>query len=226
MHNYEIEIKSLLGSKKRADELKRLLAKHFPSLKVLPVHKQLNHYFNEPKDLKVIEKIVAPLLVKEKQKKLSHLISKVSGNVSIRTREADGKVFFIIKASIGDDSSANGVSRIEFEEPIKISLEELDGKLLKAGLSYQAKWSRERESYEAGGVHITVDKNAGYGYLAEFEKIINNETKAKSVRLELMELMEKLKCEELKQVRLERMFAHYNKHWEEYYGTNKVFTIK
>ncbi len=37
--------------------------------------------------------------------------------------------------------------------------------------------------------------------------------------------MNKLKCEELAQDRLERMFEHYNKNWPEYYGTEKVFLI-
>lgn len=226
MHNYEIEIKSLLGGKQRAGELKRQLVRHFPSLKVLPVHKQLNHYFNEPKDLRIVEKVIAPLLSQDGQKKLSHLVSQVKGSISIRTRAADGKVLFVLKASMGDDSSANGVSRIEFEERVPISIGALDKKLIKAGLLYQAKWSRSRESYETGDIHITIDKNAGYGYLAEFEKIISDEAKAKSARAELTEIMKELGCEELTQDRLERMFAYYNKHWEEYYGTNKVFTIQ
>jgi hypothetical protein len=31
---------------------------------------------------------------------------------------------------------------------------------------------------------------------------------------------------ELGQARLERMFAHYNTHWPEYYGTENIFTIE
>jgi hypothetical protein len=38
--------------------------------------------------------------------------------------------------------------------------------------------------------------------------------------------MAKLGVEELPQDRLERMFAHYNAHWPEYYGTEKVFVIE
>jgi hypothetical protein len=30
----------------------------------------------------------------------------------------------------------------------------------------------------------------------------------------------------LAQERLERMFAHYNQNWPEYYGTTKVFIIE
>lgn len=223
---YEIEIKSLLGSEERANELKRRLAQLFPALKKLPYHKQLNHYFNEPKDLRTVGKVIGPLLSKEKRERFSDLIANVKGGVSIRTRDADGKVSFVLKASVGDDTSANGVSRLEFEEPVKLTLKELDKKLLDVGLSYQAKWSREREEYRDKHIHITIDKNAGYGYLAEFEQILKDKEKLGEAKKELLELMDKLGVEELPQDRLERMFKHYNKHWEEYYGTDKVFVIE
>lgn len=268
---FEIEIKSLLGSKERANELKRRLAQLFPALKVLPSHMQRNHYFNvsshapqgiaattnaahaneEMKPLGLVFRTIAPLLPKEKQKELSHIIKHAKSGVSIRTREADGKVFFILKASIGDDSSANGVSRIEFECVIPhfadkvgdcgatnaahanenkaqrtITLEELDKKLLDAGLVVQAKWSREREHYDLGVLHVTVDKNAGYGYLAEFEKMIDDGREAEYAKQELKALMTELGCQELPQKRLERMFKYYNEHWRDYYGTDRTFVIE
>lgn len=238
---YEIEIKSLLGNKERADKLKNRLTKRFPLLKTLPRHKQRNHYFNEPEDLKVLPQVIAPLLSEEKKEKLAQLIANITGSVradgasvasngagtvSIRTREADGVVSFILKASIGDDSSANGVSRIEFDEPVKLSLQQLDKRLLDSGLSFQAKWSREREEYVSNNTHITIDKNAGYGYLAEFEQVVDDKGKTDEVKRELSKLMNELGAEELPQERLERMFAHYNKHWKDYYGTEKTFIIK
>jgi len=222
---YEIEIKSLLGAEEKALELKRRLVQLFPAMKVLPSHKQLNHYFNTPADLGVLYASVASLVPQEKHEDLRKITEKGS-KVSIRTREADGETRFIIKASIGDDTSANGVSRIEFEEPVSLTLGELDARLLGAGLTYQAKWSRERDEFDLGAVHVTVDKNAGYGYLAEFEKMISDGAKAEQATQELKALMAQLHCVELKQDRLERMFAHYNKHWEEYYGTEKTFTIE
>lgn len=270
---YEIELKSLLGSKEKADELKRRLRKLFPQLVALPHHKQLNHYFkltshafsekrviattanvahtnDEKKEFGAVLKAITPLLSEAKQVELSRILQNVEGDVSIRTREADGKVLFILKASIGDDTSANGVSRIEFEcviAPIEDgrdcgatnaahankeaaqrprTLEGLDKILLDAGLSYQAKWSREREEYHDKHIHVTIDKNAGYGYLAEFEQILEDKEKSVEAKKELLELMDKLGVAELPQDRLERMFSHYNKHWEEYYGTDKVFVIE
>jgi len=226
MANYEIEIKSLLGSKERADELKRRLVQLFPALRTLPSHRQRNHYFNVPTDLSVVKKTITPLLSQEKADELSNIVRNTKGGVSIRTRDADGKVFFIVKASIGDDSSANGVSRVEFEEPVKLSFEALDQRLLDAGLTYQAKWSREREHYDLGAIHITIDKNAGYGYLAEFEKMIDDGAESDYARKELKALMHDLGCAELPQERLERMFKFYNEHWKEYYGTEKTFTVE
>jgi hypothetical protein len=38
--------------------------------------------------------------------------------------------------------------------------------------------------------------------------------------------MAELGIEELDAARLERMFAYYNAHWPEYYGTEKVFDIQ
>lgn len=225
MHSYEIEIKCLLGAREKALELKRRLVQLFPAMKILPSHKQLNHYFNAPEDLSIVYESIAPLLPAKKHADLRKITEKGS-KVSVRTREADGATLFIIKASIGDDTSANGVSRIEFEEPVSLTLGELDKRLLDAGLTYQAKWSRERDEFDLGAVHVTVDKNAGYGYLAEFEKMISDGAKAEHATHELKALMAQLHCVELEQDRLERMFAHYNKHWEEYYGTDKTFTIE
>lgn len=223
---YEIEIKSLLGSKERAEELKRRVVQLFPALKTLPPHKQKNFYFNTPVDLAVVLPAVKPFLSEKKQEELGSIIANAKSGVSIRTREADGKALFIMKASIGDDSSENGVSRVEFEEEVQLSFDELNQKLLDAGLTYQGKWSRDREHYDLGTIHITIDKNAGYGYLAEFEKMIDDGAEADYAKRELKALMAELKCEELAQDRLERMFKFYNEHWQEFYGTDKVFTVE
>jgi adenylate cyclase class IV len=73
---------------------------------------------------------------------------------------------------------------------------------------------------------VCLDKNAGYGYVAEFEKVTDDALKVDTLKAELRSLMSELGVTELPQDRLERMFAHYNQHWAEYYGTNNVFTIE
>lgn len=224
-HSYEIEIKSLLGSKENADKLKRALMQKDPPLSLVGKGKQLNHYFNTPADLSKLEKVVTPLIEKSKIDSLKKIVAE-GKKVSIRTRDADGKVLFVIKASIDDNSSANGVSRIEFESPVKLSLAQLDQALQDAGLTYQAKWSREREEYQSGDMHICLDKNAGYGYLAEFEKVLSSAGEADKAKTDLLAFMKSVGAIELDQSRLERMFAHYNTHWPEYYGTENIFNIE
>jgi len=224
-HSYEIEIKSLLGSKENADKLKRALLQKDPNLSLVGKGKQLNHYFNAPADLTKLEQVIAPIIENSKLASLKKIVAE-GKKVSIRTRDADSKVFFVIKASIDDHSSANGVSRIEFESPVKLSLAQLDQVLLDAGLTYQAKWSREREEYQSGDMHICLDKNAGYGYLAEFEKVLSSAGEAEKAKSDLLAFMKSVGVAELDQARLERMFAHYNAHWPEYYGTENIFTLE
>lgn len=224
-HVYEVEIKSLLGSKENASSLVSRLQEKFPQTKLEQKEKQLNHYFIAPADLSMLKKEISVFLTPEQTTSLD-LIVKEGKKISIRTRDTDGKVLFVIKASVGDDTSANGVKRIEFEAVIPKKLDELDSLLLSAGCTYQAKWSREREVYQAGDINVCLDKNAGYGYVAEFEKMTAIEAELENVRKELLDTMQSLGVSELPQDRLERMFAHYNTHWPEYYGTEKTFIIE
>ena len=219
---YEIEIKSLLGDKKQADILSKKIYERGGTL--MAKNRQLNHYFTASSVAKLRELLLSQI---EKSKKLFFQKILNEGNsLSIRTRDADGKVFLVIKASIGNDTSANGVSRLEFESEMKMTLGKLDKLLLDAGLEYQAKWSREREEYKLKDVNICLDKNAGYGYLAEFEKVVDNRDTADATKQELLRTMQDFGVEELSQDRLERMFAYYNNNWKDYYGTEKIFNIE
>ncbi len=227
-HTYEVEIKSLLGSKDNADSLVSKLKKQNPDIKLSSEGKQLNHYFNVPEGVDL--KNALSKLISEDKKESFDKIIKDGKKLSIRTRQSTDKVgekvIFVIKASVGDDSSSNGVKRIEFESQVNISLDALDKVLLDAGLTYQAKWSRERQEYISGDLHVCLDKNAGYGYLAEFEKVTSDEKELEKTRKDLLEFMKTVGVEELAQDRLERMFAHYNANWNKYYGTENTFNIE
>ncbi|MDP3953606.1 MAG: hypothetical protein Q8P99_02195 [bacterium] len=224
---FEVEIKSLLGGKEKADELrKKLTDSGFVNAKLTSIHGQRNHYF-EGGNIQKLYELVEPLLEGRAKEKLRLIVDK-GKDISVRTREAKGKALLVLKASVDDTTSANGISRAEFEEEIKgKGLDELDTLVLNAGFRYQAKWSREREEYGVGeGITVTIDKNAGYGYLAEFEKVVSEEGLVNEAQNELRELMNEFGAIELPQERLERMFAYYNEHWPEYYGTDKIFTIE
>ena len=220
-----MEIKSLLGSKDKAEMLKNSLKTNFPNTELISKEKQLNHYFNTPDDISRLERQLEKYIAEDKKKSFKNILEH-GQKMSIRTRDADGKVILIIKASVGDDTSSNGVKRIEFESLMPMRLAELDDLLLKSGCTYQAKWSREREEYGSGDMHVCIDKNAGYGYVAEFEKVTKDKDILEKVRNDLLLVMEKLGVEELKQDRLERMFSHYNANWEKYYGTENIFNIE
>lgn len=224
MAHFEIEVKSLLGEKERAEALKRKMRELDPACKCISQNKQLNHYF-EGGDIKQLYTKVEHLFTGSQHEKFKTL-AEHGTNCSVRTRQRDEEVLLVVKASVDEGSSENTVKRMEFEEPVSISLNELDSLVQEAGYRYQAKWSREREEYAYKGANVCLDRNAGYGYLAEFEKIVSEEGEADTVRAELDELMAELEVVELSQDRLARMFDFYNQNWPEYYGTDKTFVIE
>ncbi len=224
MAHFEIEIKSLLGAKDKADGLKTRFLEKFPSATLKTRTSQLNHYFSGG-DMEKLYDVIGSQFPDNHQEALQKILTEGRSH-SVRTRQSDGKVLFVVKASIDDTTSSNGIARMEFEEPVMLTLDELDRLLLDSGLEYQAKWSRDREEYAAGDIALCLDRNAGYGYVAEFEKIVHEADHAESAKQELLRLMNELGVEELPQDRLERMFAHYNAHWPEYYGTENIFTIE
>lgn len=221
-NQYEIEIKSLLGNKENADKLKAEISRQGGEM--ISKNNQLNHYFILSNQDKFKDNLLPH--IENSKKSLFEKILSEGADFSIRTRDTDGKVKLVVKASIGNDTSSNGVSRMEFEEEMQMSLDKLDKLLLDAGLEYQAKWSREREEYKLKDVNVCLDKNAGYGYLAEFERVVQDKSLVDSIKSELLGLMASLGVQELPQDRLERMFSYYNDNWRDYYGTGKIFNIK
>lgn len=227
-HTYEIEIKSLLGTKAKADDLVRQMKSQDPNIKILGSHKQLNHYFVGG-SLQALYDLVKNLLGPPAREKLKDLAEKAR-DFSVRTREADGKIILVVKASVDDTTSENGTARLEWEHTMDLGLDALDALVLKAGFAYQAKWSRERSEYKYSPLpnvtlSVATDKNAGYGYLAEFELVVDDPNKAEDAKNLIRSVMGGLNIDELPQDRLARMFDFYNKNWREYYGTDKTFTI-
>ena len=223
MQAFEVEVKSLLGSVERAETLRRRMREIDAGTKLTSKNVQLNHYF-VCGDLTMLPALLGGHLPPKALAKLQDLVSRAK-DFSLRTREKDGTILLVLKASVGDDTSANGVARMEFEEGVTLSLAVLDELIQKANFRYQAKWSRQREEYLCRGVAVCLDKNAGYGWLAEFEKVVADETQVDAARKEIRTLIRECGVEELQQDRLERMFSFYNAHWPDYYGTDKIFTI-
>lgn len=224
MQTFEVEIKALLGDEEKAHALRERMLQLDPTTTLTSKNTQLNHYFTGG-NIEDVLNAVSDLLSPESAIVLADLAIKAK-DFSLRTRQKDEEVILVVKASVDDTTSSNGISRMEFEETVSVTLQELDQRLLDAGFLYQAKWSREREEYLCRGANVCLDKNAGYGYLAEFEKVIGDQTDVEQTRDELRQLMRDLEVDELEQARLERMFAHYNANWSQYYGTNRIFIIE
>lgn len=223
--SYEIEIKCLLGGIAAADKLVEKMHELDPQTKKLGVQIQLNHYFEGGKLDELYTNLSSVLEEESDREKLSTLTKKAK-SFSLRTRQTNGKLLLIMKISIDDTSSDNGTARLEFEAPVAgVTLDEFDDLVQKSGFSYQAKWSRDKTDYDYKDATVTISFSPGYGYVAEFEKIISDPKKAMETKTELREMMKELGVEELPQDRLKRMFDYYNANWREYYGTDKVFNV-
>lgn len=223
-HSYEIEIKSLLGARENADKLITDMKAKDSAFVAHGAHKQLNHYFVGG-NLQDLYTKLESYIPEDKRELLSDIAQKAK-DFSVRVRWADGTVLIVVKASVDDTTSSNGTARLEWEAEVSLSIEELDELVLAAGFNYQAKWSREREDFSYKGANVSIDKNAGYGYLAEFEMIADDPQAAEQTKQQLREMMAELGVLELPQDRLARMFDFYNNNWADYYGTDKTFTIE
>lgn len=226
MSHYEVEIKVLLGHEEAAHKLLEQIEWLWLSPKLIGENAQLNHYFVHQKTedfLEYVEKHIS----QDEREKFRHIM-KQGKKHSIRTREVSGDTILVVKASVDDTTSENGVARLEWEYIFpKKPIDAVDTLILESGGEYQAKWSRKRKEYDlSNGMVVCLDKNAGYGYLAEFEKITHDQEGIDSIKKEILALIDRLGHKELDQWRLARMFDHYNKNWAEYYGTEKVFTIE
>lgn len=226
MHSYEVEIKVLLGTSEQKDIFMDKVHTSFPSLSHSYSESQLNHYFAGG-NLAHLFGTFRQYISEKDAASLHNLVTEAK-SYSVRTRGTQTQTIIVVKATVNDESSSNGTARIEWEVDLApMTLDEMDAVVVQAGFAYQAKWSRAREGYQLNeNTVLCLDKNAGYGYLAEFERVIDDATLVDSTRTELLQMIESLGYHELDQERLARMFDFYNKNWREYYGTENVFTVE
>lgn len=224
MTKYELEVKSLLDSSEGVTRVKRMMHERDATCVCVARSKQFNHYFVGG-SLTALFRLLARYLSTDSKDRL-FTFTATGNSCSVRTRLSNDKVYLVVKSSVDGGTSSNAVARLEFDELVPCTLEQIDALVLEAGYACQAKWSRSREEYTYKGLTVCIDKNAGYGYIAEFEKIVNDETLLVESRAEIDKIMLELGVFELAQDRLERMFAFYNCHWRDYYGTDKVFSVE
>jgi len=225
MHNYEIEIKVLLGTLESKEKFMKAVEVNFPAYSHSYTETQKNHYFEGGNLLHLLGTFRE--YISQDEANSLHKLTKEAKSFSVRTRGTKDETILVVKATVNDESSSNGTARIEWEVDLApMTLDTMDDLVLKAGFQYQAKWSRARDEYKLNhDTALCIDKNAGYWYLAEFERVITDESLITETRHELLRMIRSLGYDELDQDRLARMFEFYNKNWREYYGTDKVFTV-
>lgn len=222
---FEVEVKTLLGSEKNVQAFLTKLRQADQNLSELRTSDQLNHYFKPGGDTLKLAASLRPHLSDEDFASLSQMLADYK-SFALRTRLQNGTVLLVVKAASGDEDDQHALSRAEGEYEVALdSIEALDELIVEAGFDYLSKWSRHREEYRYKDYTVCIDRNAGYGYLAEIEQLVDSETEASEARQAILAELTSLDLEELSQERLGRMFAHYNKHWPEYYQTDKTFTV-
>ncbi len=221
---YEVEIKALIADKQSIDKLIKRLKKMDDKFVLLRKEVQLNHYFQ----LGDIPKLIDSLhdYLETPDIKLLQNIHEKATSVSIRTREKNRVTIILVKGSMDKTDAAHSHRRMEFEKELQISIDVLDSILINSGFGVEAKWSATRKMYKFLDSTVDIMFTPGYGYVIEIEKVLFNEKDIESARSDIEELMNKLQLKQLSGERLARMYAYYNRHWQEYYGTNKVFTIE
>lgn len=221
---YEIEIKTLLGSKEKSDELLAEVMRRDPETKLVSKQKQLNHYYHGG-NLADLAAGVVSHITPEQMAAISDIAGRAQ-NINVRTRQKNDTVLLIVKGSLDNVSAAHSHQRMEFEAPINLPLQDLDALVESTGWQLEAKWQADRKIYETMGLTLDMIFTPGYGYMAEFEKVVAADEDRESAHQKLVDTMESLGTLELPNPRLERMFAYYNEHWRDYYGTDKVFVIE
>lgn len=225
---YEVEVKTLLGDDhEQAHAFVAKLKQHDPALKVIGQSNQLNHYFDSNGDSRRLPVAVGKFLGKEDLTALEKILGEAK-SFALRSRQSDGKVLLVVKASKDEGGDhQHALERLEGEyETTAADIDTLDAAIQDAGYGFLSKWSRERREYRYKHMTVCIDKNAGYGFVAELEKLVGSRDAAGVARKEILAELETLGLEELSQERVGRMFDHYNKHWPEYYQTDKTFTIE
>lgn len=230
---YEVELKVKLNNS--FDAVNKFLgevSKH-GKLEFINFEEQYNHYFTSI-DLKEL-----PNSFIDKYK----IETDLGSNISIRTRSINNKQVYLVIKSQGD--SVNGDVRKEYNYRVKESLGQLDDILLLAGSKYQSKWSRKRTNYvlsgigshaiecskgeyrqEAWDINLSVDKNAGYGYIAELELIAENENESSLALDVLNRFLKKVQYQSLDKGELNIMYQYYVAHWDSFYKSLKLIDIK
>lgn len=220
---YEVEVKALLGSQDAADALLADMRKSQPDLAVTDRQTQLNHYFIDG-DLGDLAQKFRDILSSEQVSQVAQLAENAK-SFNVRSRQKNDIVLLIIKGSLDERSASHSNQRMELEFEVSMPIEHLDESILSAGFTLEAKWSAERTFYKYRDMTVDMIFSPGYGYMVEFEKVVQSEAEIAQARSDVLNVLAEFGLQEFDHMLIEKMYAYYNSHWQEYYGTKKVFSL-
>lgn len=145
---------------------------------------------------------------------------KAQKQLDLRIRRTDNKAFLILK-----NGWMHNVNRDEIEvKTARANFNNLDKILTSLGYKYDTKWYRKRSQYKLGNLNITIDFNAGYGWVTEIERITKKGGEKKAEE-EILKFAKKIGIKPASQKLFDKMYKFYKKNWRHYYKTKTTFDI-
>lgn len=145
---------------------------------------------------------------------------KAQDNLDLRIRRTDSEAFLILKKGWMHDENREEIEvRVARED-----FEKLDTILTNLGYEYDTKWHRERTEYRYEAFTIVVDFNAGYGWVAEIEKVVG-EGEEDAAKKDILDLAEKIGLEPTPPEVFDNMYKYYKENWQHYYDSGETFTL-
>lgn len=167
--------------------------------------------------IKFLEENEAEKITEEEQ---DNFYYNAPGKLDLRIRRTADKALLILKNGWMHDED-----REETEvECAREDFETLDKILVTLGYEYDTKWYRKRIEYKYEDFHITLDFNAGYGWVTEIELMVGEGEEKKAKEL-ILQFAKKLGIDPTPKETFNKMYEYYKKNWEKYYTTKEVFDI-
>jgi len=84
---------------------------------------------------------------------------------------------------------------------------------LSLGYNVQIKWFRKRHNFKWQGIDVAIDFTKGYGYIIEFEKIVEENEKEKTLGM-LKEKFQLLNIPLTSREEFDQKFQYYKENWQ------------
>lgn len=147
----------------------------------------------------------------------------ITGNkkLDFRIRRTDKESFLILKKGWMHDDDREEVE-IKFDKKDFLTLDKL---ITDLGYKYDTKWYRKRIEYKYKNFNIDIDFNAGYGWLAEIEKLVKDEN-ADKAKKEIIDFASEIGLKPTPKSTFDKMYKFYKKNWKHYYDSKEVFSLE